>query len=131
MAYTTDQLNQALLSLQGQNKYTSLNPYEEQYFQTWKKIHNVPFADTGLDDYDMRGYFKEQVLSNKNLTNVNPIDNQIHYPDTYKQPTHQSFSRESKYWEPGMNEREWINNILIDYTLGKVIDNAAMGRLFK
>jgi len=131
MAYNSNELDQALLSLQGQNQYTTLNPYEEQYFQAWKRLHNIPFADTGSDDYDMRGYFKNQVLQNRDASSINPIDRQIHYPDTYKQPTHESFSRESQYWQPGMNEREWAGNVLIDYTLGKVINNAALGRLFK
>ena len=54
-----------------------------------------------LFDYDLRGYWKDEISKDPELVqNPSPIlagDARDHGPDTYKKPNHQTFSEESKY----------------------------------
>ena len=63
---------------------TSLNPEEEKEFQQWKSVQ-AP-NDSGVD-YDYRGAFKEGAMA----------DQSSHWPDTFKKPTHPTFSTDSMY----------------------------------
>jgi hypothetical protein len=84
---------------------TKLNPQEESGFSEWyTKTSNNLGLDTNPDSpqqlYDYRGYFKE-------FGNVDMQRGQ-HFTDTYKLPGHPTFSIESKYYTPGME-----NNIKV------------------
>lgn len=86
-----------------QNQYaTSLDPKkwttalgkDEAKYQSWAKQQGLNPND---NTYDMRGYYKDVVKKGKNNSQKSAFDGQTHYPDTYKTPLHESFSRESKY----------------------------------
>lgn len=81
---------------------TKLDPLQEMAFQRWVADNKVPFDPTGgVQDYDMRGFY--QGLQNghpKAMTAINPNDNQMHFPDFWKTPYHESFSGESKWAGP-------------------------------
>lgn len=64
---------------------TKLTPQEEAAFWQWKQ----QFAphDSGTD-YDLRGAFKAGLTPNPQTG---------HWPDTYKKPTHPTFSDQSIY----------------------------------
>lgn len=64
---------------------THLTPAEEQAFRVWKARY-AP-SDSGLD-YDLRGAFKAK---------IKPDPTTGHWPDTYKKPSHPTFSTESQY----------------------------------
>lgn len=80
------------------NKYiTTLNDEEEKEFQNWyskvakyKKLNPNPDADG--QDYDYRGYWKNE--DREGILGSNP---NAHFTDKYKQPSHPTFSNESKY----------------------------------
>jgi hypothetical protein len=79
---------------------TQLSSEDEAQFQQWVKNNQDivgvrEWNDTPTSDYDLRGYWKSQ--KGKRPTSVNPNDNQIHFPDTFKTPYHESFSNESQY----------------------------------
>jgi len=82
------------------NEVTKLTPMEEVLYQGWLKANKITDEKDGA--YDYRGYYKD--------TNgkVHSPANQDHFPDTYKQHGHATFSQESKYsrgpWDGGM----WI-----------------------
>jgi len=76
-----------------QSKKQQLTPQQEAQFLLWAQQHNAPLTD----DYDMRGYWADQ----GSAPTVNANDGQLHYPDTYKTPLHESFSGESKFALPG------------------------------
>lgn len=76
---------------------TELTDKQEEGFQKWVAENNIPFHDGEDSDYDMRGYYKDVVLKGKDLTGKNKNDGKRHFPDTYKTPYHESFSRQSKY----------------------------------
>ena len=99
---------------------TQLSPDEEARFQEWTKQSKVPWQDTPTADYDMRGFWKEmQVNPQGNKTSINPNDNKIHYPDKFKTPYHQSFSRESMYALP--TAPKWINSHQLADDKGSII----------
>jgi hypothetical protein len=64
---------------------TTLGPKNEEAFQAWKKKY-AP-KDSGAD-YDLRGAFK---------AGIKPDPKTGHWPDTYKKPSHPTFSDQSRY----------------------------------
>src|SRR6202035_445501 len=100
---------------------TPLPAPQEQAFRQWAQANRVPFdVNAGVTDYDMRGFWLAlQQGDPKAQSAVNPNDKQIHFPDYWKTPFHQTFSAESKWATPDApkwNERDQ----LIDNS-GKVI----------
>jgi hypothetical protein len=88
---------------------TPLKGASEGLFRTWLAANRVPFdPDEAAPDYDMRGYWKDVASNGVDQTAVNPNDQRVHYPDTYKTPYHESFSSESRYALP--SAPSWIND---------------------
>jgi hypothetical protein len=88
--------NQGLGLLGNTNKQSVLSPEQSIAYKEWVKANSVPQSQ----NYDMQGFWKE-AQTNPNMTSsINEGDGQLHYPDTYKFPTHPSFSTESKYYNP-------------------------------
>ena len=86
-----------------QDYNTQLTPQQEQQFEQWVGQNKVPFdPSTGVSDYDMRGFWL--AMNDPNNPNhataasaIDPNDKQIHYPDFWKTPLHQTFSNESQW----------------------------------
>lgn len=82
---------------------TALNPGSEAQFRAWVAANKVPFdPNSKTSDYDMRGFWLG--LQSKDptaISAVNPYDKQIHYPDHWKTPYHETFSAESQWAKPG------------------------------
>lgn len=112
------------------NSYNSqLSPGDETKFRQWVDQNRVPFnANDPIQDYDMRGYWRDIAHQGQNETGVNKNDGELHYPDTYKTPYHHSFSSESMYARP--NAPAWINDHqLADPATGDVLwDEQYMGQ---
>jgi hypothetical protein len=89
---------------------TELTPEEEMQFRMWVKAQSVLrgrdfLRDVG--DYDLRGFWKENVLGKgAALPSFVVGDSGIemtdggHLPDTFKKPSHPTFSIESQYSSP-------------------------------
>lgn len=101
---------------------TQLTPDQESKFQEWVKANKVPFNPNSKEpqDYDMRGYWKDIASKGGSETSVNPVDKQLHFPDTYKTPYHESFSNESKYATPD-NPFKWKGETLVDSRTGSTV----------
>lgn len=82
---------------------TTLAPLDEIAFRQWVVQNKVPFnPDAPSSDYDMRGFWR--ALQNgdpRAKSAVNPNDQQMHYPDVWKTPAHETFSSESQWAAPG------------------------------
>ncbi len=79
------------------SKALTLPSDQEMAFQTWAANNNVPLSN----DYDMRGFY--QALTNldpRAVGSVNPNDQQMHFPDIWKMPNHQTFSTDSSFYNP-------------------------------
>lgn len=98
---------------------TRLPPKDEQAFQAWVKQHNVPFdPQDPASDYDMRGFWRGLQTGDPIATTaIDPNDQRLHYPDKWKTPYHETFSRESQYAEP--DAPYWRGDALIDPRTGK------------
>ncbi len=82
----------------GDNPYrTYLTETDENTFKAWVSDERIPYDPSSSADYDMRGYYKDVVLKGKDKRTRNENDGQLHFPDTYKTPYHETFSNESKY----------------------------------
>lgn len=83
---------------------TKLTPTEQAQFNKWANEMRAKGAINPRDnftDYDMQGYWKNEVLNNTNLAGGNA---QAHFTDKYKKPNHLTFSNESIYAK-GSNAR--------------------------
>ena len=94
---------------------TKLNPSDELDFQTWYALMAARFGlnpnpDDPLHYYDYRGAYQGGIRPS-----LNSIDNQMHWPDTYKVPGHPTFSVESKYYKPGMKAGRWQGENFIPF----------------
>jgi hypothetical protein len=92
---------------------TALTPGEEQAFQAWVSKNHVPFDPGPSADYDMRGFYKAlEAKDPRATTAVNPADKEMHFPDTWKTPYHETFSNESVY--APADAPHWDGYLLID-----------------
>lgn len=91
---------------------TPLNTKEQMKFYNWVEKNKVPYDPSPQSDYDMAGFFKAlQDGDPRALTAINPNDKQIHYPDYWKTPYHQTFSNESRYatnGAPAWNQQDQL-----------------------
>ena len=91
---------------------TRLTPDEQKQFNTWAndmKIKGLINPNDNFQDYDMQGYWKNEVLNSTDLANGNA---EAHFTDKYKMPNHETFSNESIY-ATGENAKyagSWDNN---------------------
>ena len=91
---------------------TRLTPEEQKQFNVWANDMRAKGAINPNDkfqDYDMQGYWKNEVLNNTDLANGNA---EAHFTDKYKMPNHETFSNESIY-ATGDNAKyagHWDNN---------------------
>jgi len=102
---------------------TQLSPLHELLFRGWVDQNKVPFNTNaqGPTDYDMRGYWQglQQGNPQASLSSLNVNDGQMHYPDYYKTPLHQSFSNESQW--AGPNAPQWANDSQLATLGGRVV----------
>lgn len=87
----------------GQHVYnTPLQPAQESAFQQWVAENKVPFdVSAPVSDYDMRGFYQGLMAKDpRALTAIDPHDKQLHYPDYWKTPYHETFSNESQWATP-------------------------------
>ena len=85
-----------------QNETTRLTPQQEAAFQQWLKTTGITDADDPRSAYDYRGAY---LANQKSATNS--TDNAPHWPDTYKQHGHPTFSIESKYSKGPNDGGKW------------------------
>jgi hypothetical protein len=91
---------------------TQLPPETEKAFMDWVAKNKVPFDPKDkYPDYDMRGYYLSLQKGQAPQAAVNAIDKALHYPDTYKTPYHESFSKESQWATEGAPS--WVGEKLV------------------
>ena len=78
-----------------QTENTPLNQQQEAGFRNWAKRNKIADVDHPQSKYDYRGYYKDVASKGKDQTKE--YSDGPHFPDTYKQHGHPTFSEESKY----------------------------------
>jgi hypothetical protein len=105
---------------------TPLSPNDEVLFQNWRRSNGVPFNSGANSDYDMRGFWNAlTTMDPRARTAINPNDNLMHFPDTWKTPYHQSFSNESMY--ANQNAPQWINDSQLASPSGRLFYDEKRG----
>ena len=114
---------------EGNHNYnTKLSADQERAFRNWVNTNKVPFdTDAGVTDYDMRGFWSALSSGDKRATSaIDPHDKQMHYPDYWKTPLHETFSRESQwatpdapYWNDADELTDSSGNVLFSPTKQK------------
>lgn len=89
---------------------TVLTPQEEQQFRAWAQANGVKNYDHPDAHYDMRGYWKSIASKGQSETSINAQDGLLHYPDTFKQHGHPSFSVESQYSGGPNDGGRWVGD---------------------
>jgi hypothetical protein len=81
-----------------QSEMAKLTPEQEQQFVKWVESNKIPFnIKDKYPDYDMRGYWLSLQDPKAAKSAVNKFTGTLHFPDIYKTPYHESFSKESKW----------------------------------
>jgi hypothetical protein len=98
------------------------DPKTEMAFQQWVKQNNIPFDPAApVSDYDMRGFYQAlQAGDPKAKEALNPNDSQMHFPDYWKTPYHESFSNESQ-WADSKKAPKWNEQDQLVTPDGKVV----------
>jgi hypothetical protein len=116
----------------GDHSYsTDLGP-QEPMFQDWVKQNKVPFDPAvPVSDYDMRGFYKAlQEGDPRAVQALNPNDNQMHFPDYWKTPYHESFSAESQWADPA-KAPQWNDKDQLVLPNGKVVYDEKSSAILK
>jgi hypothetical protein len=123
-----DQIQQRNAQYSTKTPYaTALSPDNELLFQNWVKTTGAPYDPGSKSDYDMRGYWNALTsMDPRASTAINPNDGQMHFPDTWKTPYHQSFSNESQYATP--NAPQWLNGSQLGFPNGQLMFDEKQGR---
>jgi hypothetical protein len=105
--------NQSWSKPDWQSQLTQFQPEQEQQFNQWIQQNKVPFnSQDKFPDYDMRGFYQAYTQKDPRAVNaIDPYDKQIHYPDYWKTPYHETFSKESQWATPeapGWNEKDQL-----------------------
>jgi len=83
---------------------TPLTPRQEVAFRRWAVLNQIADVDHPESRYDYRGYWKD--IASKGRDETQLYEDGLHFPDTYKQHGHPTFSQESKYsrgaWDGGL-----------------------------
>lgn len=100
--------------LGGPRTYSTQLGDQEPAFRSWVTKNNVPFDPDAAQpqDYDMRGFYKGiQQLDPRASSAVDANDGKLHYPDYWKTPEHETFSKESQWATPdapSWNEKDQL-----------------------
>ena len=99
---------QAMFGGTTSDERTPLSPAEEKQFMAWVKANQIHDLDHPDSHYDYRGFWKDVASKGKKGTEINKDDGKLHYPDTYKQHGHPTFSQESQYSRGAWDGGKWI-----------------------
>jgi len=81
---------------------TQLSPAEEVAFRRWAAENGITNYDHQDAHYDMRGFWKSTQGA------AHPPGSVQHFPDTFKQHGHPSFSQESQYSKGPSDGGMWV-----------------------
>ena len=101
------------MALPPQADTTSLTPAEEMAFRQWVSENGITDVDHPDSRYDYRGYWKAIASRGQDVRQVNSLDHLLHYPDTFKQHGHPTFSAESQYSRGPQDGGQWIGETLV------------------
>lgn len=114
LTLTSSQHMQRAIPERADNPYITLLPMDQEFkFRNWVKSNAIP---TNPDDmnptYDMRGFWQAMQRGDKRATHAIDKSGKIDFPDTWKTPSHETFSNQSIYATP--DAPSWQGTALVD-----------------
>ena len=92
---------------------TTLTPAEEFEFRKWALLNGVTDVDHPQSRYDYRGYWRD--VARKGDDQRKTYQDGPHFPDTYKQHGHPTFSVESKYSAGPYDGGRWVGESYVPW----------------
>ena len=93
--------------LQKRSETTRLSPEQEAAFQRWVQQNRITAdVDSPFTRFDYRGAFLA-----KQRPTISPVDKAPHWPDTFKQRGHPTFSNESRYSRGPLDGGSWKGEV--------------------
>jgi hypothetical protein len=86
---------------------TPLTTTEEAAFRQWATESGIADVDHPQSYYDYRGLYRAR------QGRPIPLGAARHFPDTFKQHGHPTFSQESQYSRGRWDGGQWIGNVLV------------------
>jgi hypothetical protein len=83
---------------------TPLSPQDEVAFRAWAHANRIENYDHPDAHYDMRGFWKATSGA------PHPPGREQHFPDTFKQHGHPTFSQESQYSAGAADGGQWVGD---------------------
>lgn len=106
---------------------TPLTPAEEAAFQAWAKQNGVTDVDHPQSRYDYRGYWKSVASTGGDQRKA--YDDGLHFPDTYKQHGHPSFSVESQYSAGPWDGGRWLGESYVPQGADLLMNSRGQSRV--
>lgn len=105
------------MAREGSSETTRLSAQDESKFQSWVKANSITDVDHPQSRYDYRGYWKD--VASKGIDQRKAYEDGLHFPDTYKQHGHPTFSVESKYSTGPTDGGRWEGETFVPQTTGQ------------
>lgn len=86
---------------------TVLTPEDESRFRQWIQANGITDLDHPDSHYDYRGFWKATQGAS------HPPGSELHFPDTFKQHGHPTFSVESQYSSGPNDGGHWVNDAFV------------------
>lgn len=86
---------------------TALTPAEERAFREWAIANGIHDVDMPDSHYDYRGFWKQTQGAS------HPPGSERHFPDTFKQHGHPTFSVESQYSAGPFDGGRWLEESFV------------------
>jgi hypothetical protein len=109
------------------SEQTQLSPAEERAFQAWARKNGIRDVDAPESRYDYRGYWKNVASGGGDQTKQ--YDDGLHFPDTYKQHGHPTFSIESQYSAGPFDGGRWLGEDFVPPGADLMMNSRGQSRL--
>lgn len=102
---------------------TPLTPVEEQQFRIWAAMNGIKDVDEPDAYYDYRGFWKQT------QGRPHPPGSEQHFPDTFKQHGHPTFSVESQYSAGPYDGGRWVGESFVPNGADLLMNSRGQSRL--
>jgi len=86
---------------------TALSPADESAFQQWAQTNGITDVDHPDSHYDYRGFWQQTGGA------PHAPGSALHFPDTFKEHGHPTFSQESQYSSGASDGGRWVNDTFL------------------
>lgn len=102
---------------------TALTPAEEHAFRAWAQANGIKDVDMPDSHYDYRGFWKQTQGA------AHPPGSEMHFPDTFKQHGHPTFSVESQYSAGQFDGGRWLDDQYVPNGADLLTNSRGLSRL--